>query len=97
MCRHLRRQKKYRKRGANSDNRGKNPRQRSIEEDPATVIGRERIGEWEADAIFLLSTKEKRRSDDQASRRFFIRLADNAKRALGSVLIMSGISVCHVP
>ena len=48
---HLRRKKKYRKRGANGDKRGKIPRQRSIEERPAIVDGRERIGDWEADTI----------------------------------------------
>jgi IS30 family transposase len=48
---HLRRKKKYRKRGANSDKRGKIPRQRSIEERPAIVDQRERIGDWEADTI----------------------------------------------
>jgi transposase, IS30 family len=51
LYQHLRRKKKYRKRGANGDNRGKIPRQRSIEERPAIVDGRERIGDWEADTI----------------------------------------------
>jgi IS30 family transposase len=51
LYRHLRRKKKYRKRGTNGDNRGKIPRQRSIEERPALVDGRERIGDWEADTI----------------------------------------------
>lgn len=51
LYQHLRRRKKYRKRGANGDNRGKIPCQISIEERPAIVDGRERIGDWEADTI----------------------------------------------
>jgi len=51
LYQHLRRKKKYRKRGANGDKRGKIPRQRSIEERPAIVDQRERIGDWEADTI----------------------------------------------
>ena len=51
LYRHLRRQKKYRKRGANGDKRGKMPQRKGIEERPAIVDGRERIGDWEADTI----------------------------------------------
>ncbi len=51
LYKHLRRKKKYRKRGANGDNRGKIPHQRRIEERPALVERRERIGDWEADTI----------------------------------------------
>jgi len=51
LYQHLRRKKKYRKRGAKCDNRGKIPRQRCIEERPALVETRERIGDWEADTI----------------------------------------------
>ncbi len=51
LYQHLRRKKKYRKRGANGDNRGKIPHQRCIEERPALVEKRERIGDWEADTI----------------------------------------------
>jgi len=48
---HLRRKKKYRKRGAKGDNRGKIPHQKRIDERPAVVERRERIGDWEADTI----------------------------------------------
>jgi IS30 family transposase len=51
LYKHLRRKKKYRKRGANGDNRGKIPHQKCIEERPALVEKRERIGDWEADTI----------------------------------------------
>jgi len=48
---HLRRKKKYRKRGAKGDNRGKISHQKRIDERPAVVERRERIGDWEADTI----------------------------------------------
>ena len=51
LYQHLRRKKKYRKRGANGDKRGKIPQRKGIEERPALVDGRERIGDWEADTI----------------------------------------------
>jgi len=52
LWQHLRRRaKKYRKRAGGRDNRGKIPRRRSIEERPALVEARARIGDWEADLI----------------------------------------------
>jgi len=51
LYQHLRHKKKYRKRGAKCDKRGKIPHQRCIEERPALVETRERIGDWEADTI----------------------------------------------
>jgi len=51
LYQHLRRKKKYRKRGTKCDNRGKIPNQKLIEERPALVETRERIGDWEADTI----------------------------------------------
>lgn len=51
LYKHLRRKKKYRKRCANGDNRGKIPHQRCIEERPAVAEARERVGDWEADTI----------------------------------------------
>ena len=58
LYRHLRRQKKYRKRGANGDNRGKIPNQKRKEERPAFVEQRERIGDWEADTIIGKGLKD---------------------------------------
>lgn len=49
---HLRRRrKKYRKRSNGKDLRGKIPNQRSIEERPAIVAERSRLGDWEGDLV----------------------------------------------
>lgn len=48
---HLRRRKKYRKRRCGQDRRGKIPNQRSIEERPAIVDERSRLGDWEGDLV----------------------------------------------
>ena len=47
----LRRPKKYRKRAGGRDRRGKTPNRRSIDERPASVEERSRIGDWEADLV----------------------------------------------
>jgi IS30 family transposase len=47
----LRCQKKYRKRSQTGEKRGKIPNQTSIEERPAIVEARERLGDWEGDTI----------------------------------------------
>ena len=51
LWKHLRHPKKYRKRAGGRDRRGKIPNRRSIEERPAIVDERSRIGDWEADLI----------------------------------------------
>ena len=51
LYRHLRCQKKRRKRYGSYDRRGKLPNRRSIEERPAIVEERQRIGDWEVDTI----------------------------------------------
>lgn len=51
LHKHLRCQKKRRKRAGDYDRRGKIPNQVSIEERPEIVEQRERIGDWEADTI----------------------------------------------
>ncbi len=51
LHRHLRCQKKYRKRQGGKDRRGQIPNRVSIEERPEIVELRERIGDWEADTI----------------------------------------------
>ena len=48
---HLRCQKKRRKRYGSYDRRGKLPNRRSIEERPAIVEERQRLGDWEVDTI----------------------------------------------
>jgi IS30 family transposase len=51
LYRHLRCQKKHRKRYGTYDRRGKLPNCRSIEERPAIVNTRKRLGDWEVDTI----------------------------------------------
>jgi len=51
LHKHLRCQKKRRKRYGNHDRRGKLPNRRSIEERPEIVDHRQRIGDWEVDTI----------------------------------------------
>ena len=51
LYKHLRCQKKRRKRYGTYDRRGKLPNCRSIEERPACVKTRNRIGDWEADTL----------------------------------------------
>ena len=51
LHKHLRCQKKRRKRAGDYDRRGKIPNQVSIEERPEIVEQRERIGDWEGDTI----------------------------------------------
>ena len=51
LWKHLRCPKKYRKRAGGRDRRGKIVNRRSIEERPAIVDERSRIGDWEADLI----------------------------------------------
>ena len=51
LHKHLRCQKKRRKRTGSYDRRGKIPNQVSIEERPEIVEKRERLGDWEADTI----------------------------------------------
>jgi len=51
LWKHLRRPKKYRKRAGGRDRRGKIRNRRSIDERPAIVEERSRIGDWEADLI----------------------------------------------
>jgi IS30 family transposase len=51
LYRHLRCQKKRRKRYGSYDRRGKLPNCRSIEERPASVNTRKRLGDWEVDTL----------------------------------------------
>ena len=51
LYKHLRCQKKRRKRYGSRDRRGKLPNRRSIEERPKIVDQRQRIGDWEVDTI----------------------------------------------
>jgi IS30 family transposase len=52
LYRHLRSQKKYRKRLGKNDRRGKIPFCHSIEERPKVIEERKRLGDWEIDTVF---------------------------------------------
>ena len=58
LYRHLRCQKKRRKRYGTYDRRGKLPGCRSIEERPAIVSTRKRLGDWEVDTLMGRKTKQ---------------------------------------
>ena len=58
LYRHLRCQKKRRKRYGKYDRRGKLPNCRSIEERPAVVNTRKRLGDWEVDTLIGKSHKQ---------------------------------------
>ncbi len=68
LYRHLRSQKKYRKRLGKNDRRGKIPFCTSIEERPQVIAERRRLGDWEIDTVFgtrhtpLLLTLAERKS-----------------------------------
>ena len=51
LHKHLRSQKKHRKRYGSNDRRGQIPDRVSIEERPAIVDQRKRLGDWEADTV----------------------------------------------
>lgn len=51
LYQHLRRKKRYRKRGQKYDNRGKIPNQKRIDERPEVANKRQRVGDWEGDTI----------------------------------------------
>jgi IS30 family transposase len=51
LHRHLRCQKKHRKRYGCRDRRGRIPNQRSIDERPCEVDNRSRLGDWEGDTV----------------------------------------------
>jgi len=58
LYKHLRCQKKRRKRYGTYDRRGKLPNCRSIEERPAIVNARKRLGDWEVDTIIGRKQKQ---------------------------------------
>lgn len=57
LWQHLRHPKKYRKRAGGRDRRGKIPNRRLIDERPAIVAERARIGDWEADLVLGANRK----------------------------------------
>lgn len=86
---HLRRKKKYLKRGDQKDSRGRIPNQKSIDDRPEAANERERVGDWEGDTII---GKGKQGAIvtmvDRKSRYLLMRLVDHrTKEAVGQAII----------
>jgi IS30 family transposase len=92
LYRHLRCQKKRRKRYGSYDRRGKLPNRVSIEERPDIVEQRQRIGDWEVDTIIgkghqqAIVTLTERKSRFALLRKVERRTADQVRNALIDLL-----------
>ncbi len=92
LHKHLRCQKKRRKRYGSYDRRGQIPDRVSIEERPAIVEQRKRIGDWEADTVigrksrYALVTLVDRKSRFTLIRKIEHRTAAETKRAIIQML-----------
>ena len=78
---HLRRRKKYRKRSGGGDNRGKIPNRVSIEQRPAIVDARKRLGDWEGDTVAGKGRKQYLVTLTERKSRFTLFKKVNSKRA----------------
>jgi IS30 family transposase len=93
LYKHLRCQKKRRKRYGSYDRRGKLPNRRSIEERPQIVGQRQRLGDWEADTILgkgrrgAIVTLTERRSRLALIRKVERRKADHVQAAITELLM----------
>jgi IS30 family transposase len=93
LYRHLRCQKKRRKRYGSYDRRGKLPNRVSIEERPAIVDQRQRIGDWEVDTIVgkghhqAIVTLTERKSRFSLLSKVKQRTADQVRKALIDMLL----------
>jgi IS30 family transposase len=93
LYRHLRCQKKRRKRYGSYDRRGKLPNRVSIEERPAIVEQRQRIGDWEVDTIVgkghhqAIVTLTERKSRFSLLSKVERRTADQVSEALIDLLL----------
>ena len=93
LYRHLRCQKKRRKRYGSYDRRGKLPNRVSIEERPAIVEQRQRIGDWEVDTIVgkghhqAIVTLTERKSRFSLLSKVKQRTADQVRKALIDMLL----------
>jgi IS30 family transposase len=93
LYRHLRCQKKRRKRYGSYDRRGKLPNRVSIEERPAIVEQRQRIGDWEVDTIVgkghhqAIVTLTERKSRFSLLSKVEQRTADQVSEALIDLLL----------
>ncbi|MBS3752370.1 MAG: IS30 family transposase [Anaerolineales bacterium] len=92
LHKHLRCQKKRRKRYGSNDRRGKIPDRVSIEERPAVVEERKRLGDWEADTMlgkknsYALVTLVERKSRFTLLKKIDNRTAEAAKNAIVQML-----------
>ena len=92
LHKHLRCQKKRRKRYGQYDRRGMIPARRSIETRPDVVAGRERLGDWESDTIVgkrhrgALVTLTERKSRFTLVRKISQRSADLVSQAMIDLL-----------
>jgi IS30 family transposase len=84
LYKHLRCQKKRRKRYGAYDRRGKLPNCRSIEERPAVVNARKRLGDWEIDTLIGKSHKQAILTLTERKSRFTM-LAKVARRTASAV------------
>ena len=84
LYKHLRCQKKRRKRYGTYDRRGKLPNCRSIEERPAYVQTRKRIGDWEVDTLLGRQQKHAMLTLSERKSRFTV-LGKLARRTAGAV------------
>ena len=92
LHKHLRCQKKRRKRYGSNDRRGKIPNRISIEQRPAIVEERKRLGDWEADTMigkkspYALVTLVERKSRLTLLKKINRRTAEAAKEAMIQML-----------
>jgi IS30 family transposase len=84
LYKHLRCQKKRRKRYGRYDRRGKLPNCRSIEERPSVVSARKRIGDWEVDTLLGKQQKHAMLTLTERKSRFTL-LGKVARRTAGAV------------
>ena len=93
LHKHLRCQKKYRKRHGGQDRRGKIPNRVSIEERPEIIELRERIGDWEADTMIgagqqgAIVTLVERKSRFTLVEKVAHRTADATEKAIVRLLL----------
>jgi IS30 family transposase len=84
LYKHLRCQKKRRKRYGSYDRRGKLPNCRSIEERPALVQARKRVGDWEVDTLLGKQQKHAMLTLTERKSRFTL-LGKIPRRTAGAV------------
>ena len=96
LYKHLRCQKKRRKRYGKYDRRGKLPNCRSIEERPAIVHARKRLGDWEVDTLIGKKHKQAIVTLTERKSRFTLReQGETANRTSRSQASLSHVIPCQ--